>query len=331
VPKEVTYLAKSTPMIVPGGTIFLRDNYLEISGWECLGPYCHNNKPINYPNIVHIEGDVIVSHLSNHYFHFVYDTLLRLWGLNLHGALEKYANSTILWYGQGTSPNKESIEMMKVIWPDFPMNKFIIPKGNTAYKVDDLSTMVMTRHNQYHDKDPWKDYNFWLLDSIRETMDLVDEPKDEVFISRRGHRRGIAREDELYAALKSSILPNLTRILPDDFSVAEQAQQFANAKLIIAPHGGSLTNAIFSNWDKMVLIELTKANAGGSFATYKMDLHVKQHYLLKCQSVLCSGNAKQCDPWNTPIDINVENATETIKNIILGKQSPQEKIFISTE
>jgi len=329
-PKEVLYLAKSTPMIIPGGTVVLRHKYLEIVGKECLGPYCID-KPIDPDNIVHIEGDVIVSYLSNHFFHFVFDTLLRLWGLHLHGALEKYANATILWYGDKTPPNKECIEMMKVIWPEFPMNKSIIAKGGTAYKVDDLSTMAMTRHNQYHDKNPWQDYNFWLLDSIRETMTIVHEPKDELFISRRGHRRGIAREDELYAALKSSILPKLRLVLPDDFSVAEQAQQFANAKLIIAPHGGSLTNAIFSNWDKMVLIELTKANGGGQFATYRMDLQVKQHYLLKCQSAPCNGTATQCDPWNTPIDINVQNATETIKTIILGKTSLQEEIFISTE
>ena len=32
--------------------------------------------------------------------------------------------------------------------------------------------------------------------------------------------------------LKSSILPNLRIILPDDFSVAEQAQIFANAKFL---------------------------------------------------------------------------------------------------
>ena len=150
-------------------------------------------------------------------------------------------------------------------------------------------------------------------------------------ISRKGIRRGIAREDELYAALKSSILPNLRRVLPDDFSVAEQTRQFANAKLIIAPHGASLTNAIFSNWDKIVLIELSKANADGTFVTFRNDLQVKEHYLLKCQSAPCPGNTTHCDPWDTAIDVNVENATETIKNILSGGHSWKDQIFISGE
>ncbi|MCH1529961.1 MAG: glycosyltransferase family 61 protein [Gammaproteobacteria bacterium] len=93
--------------------------------------------------------------------------------------------------------------------------------------------MVIPRHNDYHIKDPWQDYNFWLIGAMRETFQIIDDPKDQLFISRRGIRRGIAHEDdELFTELRSSILPNLTMILPDDFSVAEQMQIFANAKLI---------------------------------------------------------------------------------------------------
>ena len=134
-------------------------------------------------------------------------------------------------------------------------------------------------------------------------MSFVDEPNDQLYISRRGYRRAIALEDELYVALKS-LIPKLINILPDDFSVAEQAIRFANAKLIIAPHGASLTNVIFSNWDKVVLIEFTKASSGGFFATFRNDLQVKKHYLLKCQSLPCkckksSKKGCKCDlgPW----------------------------------
>ena len=328
-PKEMLYLAKSTPLIVPAGAVILKNKHLQVSAEECLGPFCHD-KPIQSDNTVPVEGDVIVSQLHSHYFHFVYETLLRSWGLHLHGVLEKYPNSSILWFG-GQSLLKQNIDMMKAIWPEFPINRSIFGKPNTQYQVDHLSTMIVTRHNDYHSKKSWQDYNFWLMNSIRETLKIVDNPKEELFISRRGIRRGIAREDELYKALKSSILPNLRIVLPDNFSVAEQAQIFANAKLIIAPHGGSLTNALFSNWDKMILIEFTKANSGGSFATFRMDLQVRQHYLLKCQSVPCNGTKKECDPWNTQIDANVQNATKIIQDILLGNQPLRGDIFVRAD
>lgn len=327
--EEKMYLAKSTPVIVPAGTVILNDKRLHISAQECLGPFCSDKPAQSDNNTVHIKGDIIVSHLSTHYFHFVYETMLRLWGLRLHEVLVKYPNSSILWFGD--RPNKQNVEMMKAIWPEFPMNKSIFGKPDTQYQVDHLSTMVITRHNDYHSKDPWQDYNFWLINSIRETLQIIDDPEDQLFISRRGIRRGIAHEFELYVELRSSILPNLKIILPDDFSVAEQTRIFANAKLIIAPHGASLTNALFSNWDKMVLIELTKADSWGAFGTFRRDLEVKQHYLLKCQSVPCMGSVEECDPWNTQIDANIQNATETIKRILLGNQSQHKDIFISAD
>ena len=117
--------------------------------------------------------------------------------MHLHGVLEKYPNSTILWFG-GHSLLEQNIDMMKAIWPEFPMNRSIFGKPNTQYQVDHLSTMIVTRHN-YHNKESWQDYNFWLMNSIRETLKIVDNPREELFfITRRGIRRGIARENELY-------------------------------------------------------------------------------------------------------------------------------------
>ena len=325
--KEKMYLAKSTPLVVPAGTVILKDGHLRVSAQECLGPICHDKLLQSNDSIV-LQGDIIVSHLSTHYFHFMYETVLRLWGLHLHHILEKYPDSSILWFGE-SGLQTQNIDMIKFIWPEFPMNRSIFGEPNTQYQVDHFSTMVIPRHNDYHIKDPWQDYNFWLIGAMRETFQIIDDPKDQLFISRRGIRRGIAHEDELYTELRSSILPNLTMILPDDFSVAEQMQIFANAKLIIAPHGASLTNALFSNWDKLVLIEITKATSGGAWGTFRNDLKVKQHYLLKCQSVPCMGSANECNPWDTQIDANVQNVTYTIKNILQGNQSSRKDYFIS--
>jgi len=324
-PHTAKYLAKSAPLIVPGGEVVFRDNHLQIFGTECLGPICNDDEQkASDVATTTIEGDVIVSHLTTHYFHFVYETVLRLWGLRLHGTMDKYPNATILWFGSNRMP-KTSVEMMSVMWPDFPVKNFVYGKQAHRYKADDLSTMILTRHNDYHNKKDWQAYNFWLINSMRETFDIVENPQEELFISRRGNRRAIDREEELFRALQS-FLPNLRLVLPEDFSQVKQARLFANAKLIIAPHGASLTNALFSNWDKMVLIEFTKSASASSpvYGTYRNDLQVKQHYLLKCESVECpKGN---CKLWDTNIDVNVQNATDTIK-LILGNDTHVPKDF----
>jgi capsular polysaccharide biosynthesis protein len=75
-------------------------------------------------------------------------------------------------------------------------------------------------------------------------LDIPEAPQDTLFLTTKGYRRGIELYDELSASLQSSI-PSLRRILPDDVTVPQQAELFAHAKLIIAPHGASLTNVYF--------------------------------------------------------------------------------------
>jgi capsular polysaccharide biosynthesis protein len=163
---------------------------------------------------------------------------------------------------------------------------------------------------------------------MRETLDIPESPQNEIFISRKGYRRGIEREDDLFAALLPSF-PNLRSILPDDFSVAEQAVLFSNAKLIISPHGASLTNVVFSNWDKVVLIEFSPERSE-FFATFRNDLQVKRHYLMKCQSVPCKTKNKQknCDVWEQQIDVDVAHSTEVIKSIMSDAHADREDFVI---
>ena len=98
-----------------------RGHYLEIGGKECLGFICSDKQD----NFVHIEGNAIASQITHHYFHFMYETVLQLWGLHLHGMLDKYPNSTFIWFGAGreTLPDKRNVEILKAIWPEFPMEK----------------------------------------------------------------------------------------------------------------------------------------------------------------------------------------------------------------
>jgi capsular polysaccharide biosynthesis protein len=123
----------------------------------------------------------------------------------------------------------------------------------------------------------------------------------------------------------------LRRILPDDFTVPQQAELFAHAKLIIGPHGASLTNVIFSNWNELVVIEFSPAKDDGNFATFKRDLRVKRHHVLQCQSVPCkvvNPKSNECDVWERQIDVNVTQATQVINSILLGGQPDHEDYVI---
>lgn len=328
-PKEeqAMFQAKSAPTVLPGGSVVMPHKgqpWFIYQGKECMGPIC--SKPEQKQDVIQIEGDVIVVSVSHHYFHFLYETMLTMWPLVIHGVLEKYPNATILFYP--SKPSALNIEMMKALKFDLPMNKVMTGVEKTEYKVDDQSAMIGTRHNDYHNKAEFQPYNFWLLRSMRETLDIPESPQDEIFISRKGYRRGIEREDDLFAALLPSF-PNLRSILPDDFSVAEQAVLFSNAKLIISPHGASLTNVVFSNWDKVVLIEFSPERSE-FFATFRNDLQVKRHYLMKCQSVPCKTKNKQknCDVWEQQIDVDVAHSTEVIKSIMSGAHADREDFVI---
>jgi hypothetical protein len=119
-----------------------------------------------------------------------------------------------LCFGGGV-PNQINFEMMEVLKFDLPRNKMTIAHPDTVYKIDAESTLIVARHNDYHTGKRTL-YNFWFLDSMRLRLDIPEAPQDSLFLSRKGYRRGIEREDELFASLQSSI-PSLRRILPDDF------------------------------------------------------------------------------------------------------------------
>jgi len=264
------YRVKSTPAVIPGGSVFVdttSDNFpwFVFGGRECTGPFCSTTETTRY-----VEGDIIAVYISHHYFHFMYETVLRLYPLFLHGLFERYRNATVLCYSK--VPIETNFEFLETLGFDFPRNNFVQAERDVVYRVHAESTLIVPRFNDYHSGPRFKPYNIRLLQSLRHRfVKMVEDPPDKLFVSRKGYRRCIEKEDELFQSLKAWI-PELRQVLPNDYSdyyVAEQAHIFANAKLIIAPYGASLTNVVFSNWQKLVLIEFTQRNNG--FVSYRND------------------------------------------------------------
>jgi hypothetical protein len=329
-PNEM-YRTKSTPQVQTGGSVYLGpNNWLSIGGNECFFAFCKTPPDVSEQKFMQIEGDVIAVYISHHYFHFVYESMLQMHALLLHGVFERHPNATILCYGDGV-PKDVNFEMMKALkFVDLSRFKIMKAQKRTVYKVDLESTLIVTRNNNYHyEKIEGGGYNFWLLDSMRLRLDIPEAPSDSLFLSRKGYRRGVEREDELFEALQVSN-PSLRRIFPDDFTVAQQAELFAHAKLIVAPHGASLTNVIFSNWNELVLIELSPIR-NSEYNTFRRHLQVKRHYLLQCQSVPCKAanpEGDQCDVWERQIDVNVAQVMQVVNSILSGVHPDREDFVV---
>eukprot|EP00797_Seminavis_robusta_P014920 Sro2247_g320640.1 Inherit from bactNOG: Capsular Polysaccharide Biosynthesis Protein-Like Protein (291) ;mRNA; r:8680-9552 len=255
---------------------------------------------------------------SGHYFHFVFETATMLEALHIHGMLEEFPDATLLCYDAIPSPSsRQMLELMGIPLP----GRIELGKPDVLYQATGLM-IVPPFHNYHYHREPYSSYNQWLLQSIRSRMTpskLVtntsrtitsdnDGKGRAIFVSRKGYRRGIQQEEELFTKLKT-VLPHLESILPDDFSVAEQANLFASADLIISPHGASLTNLIFADWSKVTVVEVTPVTRAASF---RMDTGVQRHYLFTCPS-----EPGEKDLWDKHLDCDVDNMVDVIKTDVL--------------
>jgi hypothetical protein len=301
------------PIVIPQGSVFYDSTHLTVKTSVCFNPICEPQSVENVQHVV-IPGDAISIYATFQYFHFFYETVIQLFPLIEYGIFEKYPNATILCFGAGYF-SERNIEMLNALEIRIPLNKIRKGKQNILYSVAPTSSMIVARHNDYHSKTPQSLlYNRNVINLIRGRLTLETKTPDMfLYVSRQGIRRGIQQERELYTGLKA-IFPNLTFFLPDNYTVPEQRKVFERSRVIIAPHGASLTNVIFSDWEKLTLIELTTIERP---ATFRNDLEVRDYFLVKCPAAPCRfSRARRCDFQKRDMDINVTMTIDIIQNIV---------------
>jgi Glycosyltransferase 61 len=258
---------------------------------------------------------VITLFIVNHYYHFVYETVLQLYPLLEYNFFDKYPNATILcFYSNGFTAN--NLEMLNALKIHFPWNDVRRGRRDRLYTVAEGYNLVIARHNNFHTKEQENvEYNRNLLNLIRGRIPSQPANPDLfLYVSRQGIRRGIKQEWELYLGLKT-IYPNLTFFFPDNHTVEIQKETFAKSRVIISPHGASLTNVLFSDWDILTLVELTLMEENP--LTYRDNLWVKNHFVLQCQSIPCRPRYRgECK--GLPMDVNITMAVQVIHEIIQG-------------
>jgi capsular polysaccharide biosynthesis protein len=119
-----------------------------------------------------------------------------------------------------------------------------------------------------------------LGDRIRTAVSSSSTGTRRIYVSRADAAdRRILNESELMSVLNKY---GFERIVPGSLSFEEQVQTFADAEIILGPHGAGLTNIIFA--DETTLVELFGSYQNACFFTLAQG--VGHEYV----SVMCRSN-----------------------------------------
>jgi capsular polysaccharide biosynthesis protein len=92
----------------------------------------------------------------------------------------------------------------------------------------------------------------WVRDAMTASVDDTDGGGNRIYISRRNAtRRRVRNEGEVVELLRGYGFESYAL---EELSVAKQVELFANAELVVAPHGAGLTNVLYS--DDVTIVEL---------------------------------------------------------------------------
>ena len=215
------------------------------------------NKKSRQPNID--TACIFTNPWSNNFWHWTVDTLTQLEGIEYYqqqtGIKPKLIVESNLRSWQQDSLKLLGYEQTDLIlWRDFrrTINKLIVPSFRRSY--EEIHGEISVSACQ------WLRQKMLSNISQAECDHISFSPK--VFISRRkALGRRITNENEVLEALEP--LGFATYIL-EEMSYIEQVKLFAQAKVIIAPHGAGLTNLIFA--DNPIIVELFGAYVGREFA-----------------------------------------------------------------
>lgn len=125
----------------------------------------------------------------------------------------------------------------------------------------------------------------WLRQKILSNISNVDQIKSDrqsfvtkIVISRsKALGRRVINENEVMDALTPL---GFSKYILEDLSYSDQVRLFAQAKIIIAPHGAGLTNLLFA--DNPIIIEFFSSYVGREFANLSRGLGFK-YGCLGCQ------------------------------------------------
>lgn len=154
-----------------------------------------------------------------------------------------------------------------------PETKFIIPEKLPQAFMDALESVGVSRERtvEFHGRRPWRvqklihvppvamtgDHTLEGARKLRETVfqklgiQPSNAPTRKIYISRKsGLERVLVNDTEVVEALRPL---GFERVFSENLSFAEQVACFADAQVVVGPHGGGMTNTMWCSSKSKVL------------------------------------------------------------------------------
>ncbi|MEL6439547.1 MAG: glycosyltransferase family 61 protein [Cyanobacteria bacterium J06621_8] len=208
---------------------------------------------------------ILTNPWSNNFWHWTVDTLTQLEGIEYYQQQTGIKPKLIVEQNL-RAWQRDSLKLLGyddddlIIWKDFrcTINKLIVSSFRRSYQ--EIHGEISVRACQWLKQK--------MLSNISQIQSVQSSFSPKVFISRRkALGRRIANEIEVLEALKPL---GFTAYILENMSYYEQVKLFAQAKVIVAPHGAGLTNLLFAN--NPIVLELFGAYIGREFANLSRSM-----------------------------------------------------------
>jgi capsular polysaccharide biosynthesis protein len=237
-------------------------------------------KKLKLPTLRHSSEKiaVVASKSSTCYFHWMFDILPRIELLRRSGIHydKLYINPLLHPF------HKETCETLGL-----PTENMIFSDPKIHIKASELIIPSLPAPSGSIPK--------WACDFLRTSFlkNYAPKKRSRIYITRRNaSSRKIVNEEELVEYLsrhgfKEAILENL--------SVREQAELFASAEMIVAPHGASLTNLVFCQPGTRVVEIFTPNYVNQCYWMLSQHQHIDHHCILGSTKNLTSKQKEDLD------------------------------------
>jgi hypothetical protein len=238
----------------PGGTTGLKVGVKGLLAWtKPRRPVSAGRVPL-----------VVTDEFTNGYFHWVADTLPKLWWLRdrLHEV-----NLVLPWFATKYRYMAESL----ALWPQ--VQTTVVPQGTRA-RLDGASLVpALAPTGNYR-----PDLMAGLAADWRRFVGAA-APFRKVYVSRaKAPWRKVRNEDEVRAALGAQ---GFERVFFEDLAFADQVKLMAETQLLVSNHGAGLTNLLFmAPGARVVEVRLRGDAANNCYFSLASAVGVDYAYLL---------------------------------------------------
>ena len=223
------------------------------------------------PPVRHLAGTaaVLSTQGSDVYFHWMFDVLPRLELLRLAGI--DFNNIDYFIFSSYHLPFQiQTLEKLGI-----PANKIITNREFPHISADTL--IVPSWASQPGDMPEWA-CQFLKNTFLPDKTNHSSEPSRKLYISRaQARHRKVINEEELVEKLETI---GFESIILESKSMEEQAQLFASASHIIAPHGGGQSNLVFCHPGTKVLEIFSPNYVETHYWVLSNEVNIDYHYLM---------------------------------------------------